>query len=83
MVGRTNRNKKNGLLQKVKEGVGYALLFTIALPVVLVGGTLQLIANGFTSGCRGGGKGSGKESGRGSQGTKFTPMRKGVKVHPY
>ncbi len=70
------RKKKEGYFQKVTGAIGMGLLITIGLPVVLVGGVLQLGVTGLGYLCRGlDGSSNGKKH-------EFKPMRKGVRIYP-
>ena len=72
----TGQRKKTkiGCLATVSTGIGYLLMGTIALPIVVIGGLFEL-----------GAKGIGKligPPGRGRRNSTFRPMRKGVRIYP-
>ena len=67
------RQKKGTIMSKIASGFGIVLLCTIGLPVVIVGGSIQLLSTGL-----------GKvfcSSGAYTNG-KIQPMRRGVRVFP-
>lgn len=73
-IGR--KKKEQTCFSKVTNGIGMVFLITLGLPVVLVGGIVQLGGAALSYGFRsfdGGSNGKKQE---------FKPMRKGVRIHP-
>ena len=70
------RQKKGSWTAKIAVGIGYVLVGTLGLPVVLSGGSVQLLSTGLSRlFCPNDGYTNGKKS-------SFQPTRKGVKIFP-
>jgi hypothetical protein len=76
------RKKKESCFTKVTSAIGMVFLVTLGAPVVLVGGIVQLGGAALSYGFRAAGFAGGDDGSSNGRKHTFTPMRKGVRIHP-